>query len=112
MNEGTGGRGMDNDQLLLTLKDLFDQKMDEYKRHVGVLQEDMDKKFKMLAEGQNVLHEKIDALGSRMDTLETKVDAMEIRLSAVEDTLHVVHNYVVRVDEKLNEHDRILKRVK
>ena len=100
---------MENDEMLIVIKDMFDtsiskiekrfdEKVEEMKRHTGVLVEDLRKDFKLLAEGHGILNDK-------MDRLETKVDGLETNMSIVKD-------YVIGVDAKLNEHELILKRVK
>lgn len=89
---------MDNDELLIAIRDMFEKKTDDLKTYV-------DEKIK----GQSIIIESlksdIKAVADGHDTLNRKIDdiAKEIK---------VIENYVIGVDAKLNEHDVILKRVK
>lgn len=117
---------VDNDELLIAIKDMFDKKVEEVKnevqdvkRHTGVLVEDLRKDVKAIAEGHNILNEKMDRLETKVDRLETKVDKLEPKVDRLEakvdrlDTnISIVKDYVIGVDTKLNEHEVILKRVK
>lgn len=117
---------VDNDELLIAIKDMFDKKVEEVKnevqdvkRHTGVLVEDLRKDVKAIAEGHSILNEKMDRLETKVDRLETKVDKLEPKVDRLEakvdrlDTnISIVKDYVIGVDTKLNEHEVILKRVK
>ena len=117
---------MDNDQLLIAIKDMFDKKVDEVKQHTGVLVEDLRKEVKAIAEGHSILNEKMDRLETKVDKLEVKVDKLEMKVDklemkvdklemkvdGLETDMSIVKNYVIGVDTKLNEHEIILKRVK
>lgn len=89
---------MDNDELLIAIKDMFEKKTDDLKAYV-------DKKI----DGQSILIESlkkdIKAVADRHNTLNEKIDD-------ITKEIEVVENYVIGVDAKLNEHDVILKRVK
>ena len=117
---------VDNDGLLIAIKDMFDKKVEEVKnevqdvkRHTGVLVEDLRKDVKAIAEGHSILNEKMDRLETKVDRLETKVDGLETKVDkldtkvdGLETNMSVVKDYVIGVDTKLNEHEVILKRVK
>ena len=92
------GASMNNDELLIAIKDMFETKVTEIKneveqakRHTGMLVEDLRKDVKAIAEGHSVLNEKMDRL---------------------EKDMTIVKEYIIGVDTKLNEHEVILKRVK
>ncbi len=124
---------VDNDELLIAIKDMFDKKVEEVKnevqdvkRHTGVLVEDLRKDVKAIAEGHSILNEKmdrletkvdgletkVDRLETKVDGLETKVDRLEIKVDGLETNMSIVKDYAIGVDTKLNEHEVILKRVK
>ena len=114
---------MDNDELLIAIKDMFetnmdkmgkkfDEKVEEMKRHTGTLVEDLRKDVKAIAEGHSILNEKMDRLETKVDKIETKVDKLEIKVDGLEKNMTIVKEYVIGVDTKLNEHEVILKRVK
>lgn len=85
---------MDNDVLLLKIKELFDTKIDEVK----VLVENLESKIQIVAEGHDTLNTKID---------EVKQDTNDLKVS-----MNTIKDYVIGVDAKLNEHEIMLKRVK
>ena len=124
---------MDNDDVLIAIKGMFDANMDridklenkfddtveEIKRHTEVLVEDLRKDVKAIAEGHSILNDKMDRLDTKGDRLETKVDKLDIRVGRLETKvdrletdMSIVKDYVIGVDKKLNEHELILKRVK
>ena len=117
---------MNNEELLTTLQDMFEKKVEEVKLYTGVRLEAMQRDIKAIAEGHGLLNDKMDRLETKVDSLETKVDRIEIRLDRLEtkvdslDTrvdrlgadMSIVKDYVIAVDSKLKEHEMILKRVK
>ena len=114
---------MDNDELLLKIKDMFDTKVDEVKRHMGVITENLESKIQIVAEGHDILNRKIDSLDKMVNTLDKKVDAIDkkvddtkhelsVRSDNLDKNMEIVRDYVIGVDAKLNEHEIILKRVK
>lgn len=124
---------MDNDELLIAIKDIFDKKVEEVKnevqdvkRHTGIIVEDLRKDVKAIAEGHSILNEKmdrletkvdrldtkVDGLETKVDGLETKVDGLDTKVDGLETNMSIVKDYVIGVDTKLNEHEVILKRVK
>ena len=61
------------------------QKMEEMlKRHLGVLSEDFQHKLGIVAEGQEMLAERMDRFEQRMDSLENLVMHVDIKVDAVE----------------------------
>jgi outer membrane murein-binding lipoprotein Lpp len=117
---------MTNEELLVTIQDMFEKKVEEVKQHTCVLLEGMQRDIKAIAEGHVLLNEKmdrletkvdrleirVDRLETKVDRLETKVDRLEMRVDRLETEMSTVKNYVIAVDAKLNEHEMILKRVK
>jgi cell division protein ZapA (FtsZ GTPase activity inhibitor) len=107
---------MNNDELLIAITNRFDQKVEEVKRYTGVLVEDLRKDIKAIAEGHSVLDHKMDTLHKEMNEtkkeLKAEINGLATRFDGMEKNMEVVKNYVIGVDAKLNEHERILKRVK
>lgn len=114
---------MNNDELLIVIKDLFEKKTDEIKSYVdektngqSVLIERLQSDIKAVAEGHETLNRKIDSLDKKIDSLDKKVGFLdkkvEDRTNELKSEIKVVENYIIGVDTKLNEHDVILKRVK
>lgn len=110
---------MDNDNLLIAIKDMFEKKTDEIKQYVdekvtgqGVLIEALRSDVKAVAEGHSVLNDKIDNLSNKVDGLDRRLETVEKDIKSLKSDMAVVKDYVIGVDEKLNEHEVILKRVK
>jgi len=118
---------MDNDELLIEMKDMFEKNMDkmdrkfderveEMKRYTGVLVEDLRKDVKAIAEGHSVLDRKIDTLHEELtetkQELKTEIKGLTGKIDGLEKNMTVVKDYVIGVDAKLNEHEVLLKRVK
>jgi septation ring formation regulator EzrA len=80
---------MDNDEMLINIKVMFDEKVDEVKRHMGVIAEHLETKIQTVAEGYGLLDRKIDALDEK---LSNKIDEVDRKLSwkilSVEDTMN------------------------
>ncbi len=121
---------MDNDELLIAIKDMFEKKVEEVKdevqdvkRYTGMLFEDLRKDVKAIAEGHSILDSKIDNLqkeltetkkeltGTRRELTGTRQE-LKADINGLRRDIEVVKDYVIGVDTKLNEHDVILKRVK
>ena len=73
---------MDNDELLIAIKDMFETKLEEVKsevqevkRHTGMLVEDMRKDVKAIAEGHGILDNKIDNLQKEMTDTKRELKA-------------------------------------
>ena len=96
---------MNNDELLIAIKDMFKNEVADVKNHMGVLVEDLKSDVRAVADGHSILNGKFDELDRKVDKLDRKVDKLETEMVIVKD-------YVIGVDAKLNEHDVILKRVK
>jgi chromosome segregation ATPase len=118
---------MDNDELLVVIKDMFesaanklekkfdekidnlDQKvnnLDQKINNIGIAVEALRSDVKAIAEGHSLLDARINRLEGNLNV---KIDSVKDNLKA---EIKIVQNYVVGVDEKLNEHDVILKRAK
>ena len=117
---------MDNEELLRTLQGMFEKNVQEVKRYTGVKVEDLQRQVKAVAEGHSLLNEKIDRLDRKVDGLDKKVDSLagkvnslegrmgklETDMKEVKQDLSTIKGYVIAVDDKLNKHDVILKRIK
>ena len=96
---------MDNDELLIAIKGMFDEvksEVKEVKNHMGVIAEGLKGDIKAIAEGHDVLNRKIDFLDKKIDD----------KTNELKTGIKNVANYVIGVDAKLNEHEIILKKVK
>ena len=131
---------MDNEELLRTLQGMFEKNVQEVKRYTGVKVEDLQRQVKAVAEGHSLLNEKIDRLDRKVDGLDRRVDdldkkvdsldkkvdglagkvnslegrmgKLETDMKEVKQDLSTIKGYVIAVDDKLNKHDVILKRIK
>ncbi len=117
---------MNNDELLVKIKDIFDAKIDDSARHTAVLIENLESKVQIVAENYCSLYEKVDSLNEKFDSLNEKVDSLngkvdsltlrvdkhDARFDKLDKDMETIKGYVIGVDAKLNEHERILKRVK
>jgi hypothetical protein len=111
---------VDNDELLVMIKDLFETKIEEVKRHMGVLTENLENKVQIVAEGHELINRKIDnnheILNRKIDDsheiLIRKIDDVKLDVKGIKSDMTVVKDYIIGVDAKLNEHDIILKRAK
>jgi len=110
---------MDNDELLIAIKDMFENKVEEVKQHTGVLVEKLESDVKAIAEGHSILNNKIDemkeeilGMKTEISGMKTEISGMKTEISGLKAETTIVKNYVIGVDTKLNEHEIILKRVK
>ncbi|NLC44299.1 MAG: hypothetical protein GX783_08450 [Clostridiales bacterium] len=110
---------MNNEELLYTLQGMFEKNVEEVKRHTGVLVEDLRREVKLVAEGHSILDNKIDKFqaeitGVKRDITGIKQDMSEVKrdIRGIKQDLNTVKDYVIAVDDKLNNHDKIIKRIK
>ena len=114
---------MNNDELLIAIKDMFEKKVDELKsevadvkNHMGVIAEDLKSDVKAVAEGHDILNHKIDEVKKevivKIDEVKKEVTVMKTDIKRLTDEMAIVKDYVIGVDAKLNEHEVILKRAK
>ena len=68
-------------------------------RHIGILSEDFQHKLDIVAEGHQMLSEKLDAVEGR---LEKRIDGVESRLDRVESRLDRVEKKIDSTDAKLS----------
>lgn len=100
---------MNNDELLVAIKDMFEKKVDEVKQHTELLIERLQGDIKAIAECHSVLDRKIDNLQN--DLTETKQE-LKVEINGLKKDMSIVKDYVIGVDARLNEHEVVLKRVK
>ena len=96
---------MDNDELLIAIKDMFEKKVDEVK----VLVENLENKIQIVAKDHGNLDRKFDEV---IEDLSKKIDSVDMKVDDIKNDISVVKKYIIGVDEKLNEHEVTLKRVK
>ncbi|NLB41184.1 MAG: hypothetical protein GX815_02815 [Clostridiales bacterium] len=92
---------MDNEELLVAIQDMIE----DVKRHTGVLVEDLRHEVKAIAEGHSILDRKID-------NMQQDLTGVKKEVSGLKKDMTIVKNYVIAVDDKLNKHEIILKRIK
>ncbi|MDX9872390.1 MAG: hypothetical protein RBT41_08230 [Clostridia bacterium] len=103
---------MDNNELFIALKEMFDKKIEESKQHTGVIVENLKSDIKAIAEGHLDLNRKMDNMQQGMDNMQRGMGNIQNDLNMMKQDMGLVKNYIIGVDEKLNEHEMILKRVK
>ena len=114
---------MDNDELLIAIKDMFEKTVSDVKNeiagvklHTGTLVEDLRGDIKAVAKGHDTLNRKIDNLRQELkqERTETKdeLHGLKVEVNGLKKEMAIVKDYVIAVDAKLNEHEIILKRVK
>lgn len=122
---------MDNDELLIRIKDVFDKKTEEVKdafdKKTEELKDAFDKKTEELKQyvsdkidGQSVLIENlqsdIQAVAEGHEILNRKIDSLnqsvENQVNELKYEIKTISGYITRVDNKVNAHDVIMTRVK
>lgn len=87
---------------------------------VGVILEEVRDMFKALAEGQDIIENKInrleegqnrlegrmDRLEGRVDILDGRMDRMEGRMDRMEKDVKIIKSYVAAIDDGINDHER------
>jgi light-regulated signal transduction histidine kinase (bacteriophytochrome) len=71
-----------------------------FKRHIGILSEDFQHKLDIVAEGNQMLSEKLDRVESR---LEQRIDGVEQRIGRVEQRIGRVEQRIGRVEQRIDE---------
>jgi uncharacterized phage infection (PIP) family protein YhgE len=98
------------------IQNLFEEKVEEVKRHSAIMYESIENKIQTVAEGHDILNRKIDGLDKKVDQLDKKIESskeeLSKRMNKAENELSIIKEYIIGVDEKLNEHDRMLRLVK
>jgi hypothetical protein len=129
-----GGVRMNDDELLIVIKDMFEKKTDEIKgmfnnktdeikqyvddkiKGQSILIENLQKTIKTVAEGHSGLDRKIDNLhGELVETkqeLKGEINGLKVEVNGLKKEMTVVKEYMIGVDAKLNEHEVILRKVK
>jgi CO/xanthine dehydrogenase FAD-binding subunit len=100
---------MNNDELLIAIKDMFEKKVDEVKQHTELLTEKLQCDIKAIAGGHSILDRKVDNLQSELagTKQELKVD-----INGLKKDMTIVKDYIIGVDARLNDHEVALKRAK
>lgn len=110
---------MNNDELLIAIKEVFEKKTDEVKHYVddkikgqSILIEKLQSTIEIVAEGHNNLNSKMDRLENKFDSMEKRFDSVEKDVRSLNSETSVVKDYIIAVDTKLNDHETVLKKVK
>lgn len=96
--------------------------VEEIKRHFGVVAEGLHSDIRGIAEGQDLIRERLDGVDTRLGRVETRLDHVEVRLDHVEARLgglegrmdgltDVVQRVHSELTGRLNDHDRRLTAV-
>jgi len=88
--------------------DRLDRKVDGLDRRV----DDLDRKVDGLDRRVDGLDKKVDSLAGKVNSLEGRMGKLETDMKEVKQDLSTIKGYVIAVDDKLNKHDVILKRIK
>lgn len=129
---------MNNDELLVLIKDMFEKKTEEMKRelkeemsglrleirdvknHTGVMIEGLKGDIRAIAEGHSLLDKKLDDTRNELkaeikivkDDMKVIRNELKTEINEVKDDMKVIRDFVTGVDKKLNEHEVILNRAK
>ena len=112
-------------------KDIISEIKDEFKRHTGVLTEQMRKEVKTVAEGHSMIISRFDnvenglseiaskcfknemnieSIKSKVGTIDIKVDRLDIKVDRIEKELGTVKNAVLDINKTTKNHEtRITK---
>ena len=93
---------MNNDELFAAITDAFDRKVEEVKRHTGALVEDLRGDVKAIAEGHDILFNKMDNLEQRFDGLERRFDGLEQRFDGLEQRFDGLEGKVDGLERKFD----------
>ena len=88
---------MNNDELLIAMKEMFDKKIEEVKTHTGILVENLGNELKAVAEGHEILLRKIDDTKTELNQ---SINNVEIRIDNLDKNMSIVKGYVIGVDLK------------
>jgi chromosome segregation ATPase len=99
------------------LENILNNQREEYQRYLGIVAEDFKSQVKTVAEGVEILSDKIDRVETRLDGVETRLDGVETRLDGVETNTEIIktdiefikNNLKKKVD--LEEFEALEKRV-
>src|SRR3989338_1189776 len=117
-----------------SLKEILKEQREEYQRYLGILQEESQSQFKLLAEALDGVEQKLDGVEQKLDGVEQKTDAtfeelgrfkeetaenftrvderldhIELRLDRIETEVRSIKNELQRL---LNSHDSLFKLLK
>lgn len=84
---------------------------EDVKRHISVLQEDMDDKFKLLAEQVGANTEGITEIQEKLEQHDQKFEKIGVQLFSVENRLGSVEGRLNKVENKQKEHDGRFDRI-
>ena len=85
---------MDNDEMLIAIRGIFDKKTDEIKQYVdtkinvqNVLIESLRSYMKAVAEGHGILNDKLDRVEVKVDNIDKKLDSATSDYSSPHNTI-------------------------
>jgi chaperonin cofactor prefoldin len=90
---------MENKKISKKILGKVPQKRDPY---LGIVLEGINNKLKVLVDGQEVLHERVDRLDTRMGRVEGKLDVIEGRVIAIDIRLSRVETKVDHLEIKVD----------
>jgi peptidoglycan hydrolase CwlO-like protein len=80
--------------------------VEEIKRHNTVLQEQMIKEVRTVAEGHGILNKKIDHLDEKVDHLDKKVDRLDKKVDHLDKKVDHLDKKVDHLDKKVDHLDK------
>ena len=98
-----------------SLKEILKEQREEYQRYLGILQEESQSQFKLLAEALDGVEQKLDGVEQKLDGVEQKLDGVEQKTDATFEELgrfkeETAENFT-RVDERLDHIELRLDRI-
>jgi len=91
-----------------SLKEILKEQREEYQRYLGILQEESQSQFKLLAEALDGVEQKLDGVEQKLDGVEQKTDATFEELGRFKE--ETAENFT-RVDERLDHIELRLDRI-
>jgi septal ring factor EnvC (AmiA/AmiB activator) len=92
-------------------KDMITEIKEEFKRHTGVLMEQMRKEVQTVAEGHSGIMRKLDEHDERFDKIESEVGSVKSELQYVKAAVMDTNQTVKAIEKKLDDHETRLSKV-
>ena len=98
---------MTNEEMIVVLSSLLDEKLKPIELHL----KEHDKRFDKLEERMDRLEERMDRLEERMDKLDERMERLELRMERLEERMDKLEERVDILEENMNSMGRELRRV-
>lgn len=83
-------------------KDIVAEIEGRFKRHTGVLMEQMSKEVKTVAEGHSVIVSKLDDVDNRLSKIESNSFKNEMNIESIKSKTGTIYTKVDRIERDLN----------